>query len=111
MVCSPSPNLRKEFEQRYRSLHGAAPPRLATLAYDATALAAVLAQTGLQGAGRPAFDAASITNPNGFAGVDGIFRFRQNGLVERGLAILEFRNGQAVVIDEAPRTFEAATAY
>jgi ABC-type branched-subunit amino acid transport system substrate-binding protein len=109
--AAPSPNLRRDFEQRYLSLHGSAPPRLATLAYDATALAAVLAQTGLQSSGTPAFDSTSITNPNGFAGIDGIFRFRQNGLVERGLAVLEFRNGQAVVIDEAPQSFEAAEGF
>ena len=35
--------------------------------------------------GSPDFDSASITNPNGFAGIDGIFRFRPDGLVERGL--------------------------
>lgn len=109
--AAPSPNLRRDFEQRYRKLHGAEPPRLTTLAYDATALAAILAQSGLQLTGRPAFDVASITNPNGFAGIDGIFRFRQNGLVERGLAVLEFRNGQAVLIDEAPRTFEASPGF
>lgn len=104
--AAPSPNLRRDFERRYQDLYSAAPPRLATLAYDATALAAVLAQTGLQSTGTPAFDAGSITNPNGFAGIDGIFRFGRNGLVERGLAILEFRSGRMVVIDEAPKTFE-----
>lgn len=104
--AAPSPNLRRDFERRYRELHGAAPPRLSTLAYDATALAAVLAQSGLQTSGRPAFDSASITNANGFAGIDGIFRFRANGMVERGLAILEFRRGQMVVIDEAPQSFQ-----
>lgn len=109
--AAPSPNLRRNFEERYRSLHSEAPPRLATLAYDATALAAVLAQTGLQSTGAPAFDTASITNPNGFAGVDGIFRFHPNGLVERGLAILEFRNGQIRVIDDAPKTFEGTDSY
>lgn len=106
--AAPSPNLRRDFERRYQELYSAAPPRLATLAYDATALAAVLAQTGLQSTGTPAFDTQSITNPNGFSGIDGIFRFRSNGLVERGLAILEFRGGRMVVIDEAPRTFEEA---
>lgn len=109
--AAPSPNLRRDFEKRYHDLHNESPPRLATLAYDATALAAILAQTGLQSSGAPAFDSASITNPNGFAGVDGIFRFHPNGLVERGLAILEFRNGQIRVVDEAPKTFEGQGGY
>ncbi len=104
--AAPSPVLRQEFEQLYSELYGTVPPRLATLAYDATALAAVLARSGIQTAGAPAFDAASISNPNGFAGLDGIFRFRPDGLAERGLAILTFKRGQIAVLEEAPTTFQ-----
>ena len=46
-------------------------------------------------------------NPNGFAGIDGIFRFRPNGVAERGLAVLEFRNGRISIAEEAPKTFQA----
>lgn len=104
--AAPAPELRRGFEQRYAESYGQPAPRLATLAYDATALAAVLARNGYYNAGRPAFDRAALTNPNGFAGIDGIFRFRPDGLVERGLAVMEFRNGQIVEIDPAPKTFE-----
>jgi len=104
--AAPSPNLRKTFEQKYTSTYARTPPRLATLAYDATALSAILAQRGLQNGGRPQFDRRSLTNPNGFFGIDGIFRFRPDGTVERGLAILEFRNGRIIIKDEAPKTFE-----
>lgn len=105
--AAPSPSLRKGFERRYFEIYGETAPRLATLSYDATALAAVLARNGLQNGGtRPAFDASSIQNSNGFAGIDGIFRFREDGLVERGLAILEYRNGQIRIVDDAPRTFQ-----
>lgn len=104
--AAPSPNLRAGFERRYKNLYAKAPPRLSTLAYDATALAAILAQKGLQIQGYPAFDKASLINPNGFSGIDGIFRFQSNGLVERGLAILEFRSGRIRIVDEAPRTFQ-----
>jgi branched-chain amino acid transport system substrate-binding protein len=107
--AAPSPRLRQDFERRFNSTYHYAPPRLATLAYDATALASVLAQRGLQAGGRPAFDRDAITNPNGFAGIDGIFRFRANGTAERGLAILEFSNGQIRIVDDAPRTFQQAT--
>ncbi len=108
--AAPSPNLRAGFERRYKNLYAKAPPRLSTLAYDATALAAILAQKGLREQSQPAFDRASLTNPNGFAGIDGIFRFQSNGLVERGLAILEFRSGRIKIIDEAPRTFQTRRA-
>ncbi len=105
--AAPSPNLRKGFERRYFETYGESAPRLTTLAYDATALAAVLARNGLQNGGaRPSFDSAAIQNANGFAGIDGIFRFRDGGLVERGLAVLEFRNGQTRILDDAPKTFQ-----
>ncbi|MAE51288.1 MAG: penicillin-binding protein activator [Micavibrio sp.] len=105
--AAPSPSLRKGFERRYFEIYAISPPRLTSLAYDATALAAILARNGLKTTGRPSFDSVSIENPNGFAGIDGIFRFREGGLVERGLAVLEFRNGTMRVIDEAPRSFQA----
>lgn len=106
--AAPDPKARVTFDSKYRDAYGMTPPRLASLGYDATALAAVLARTGIQKTGMPSFDRAAITNPNGFAGIDGIFRFRPDGLAERGLAILELRHGQAVVIDPAPRTFQGA---
>ena len=106
--AAPSPNLRRDFEQKYIATFGRKPPRLATLAYDATALSAILAQRGLQNEGRPYFDKNSLMNPNGFFGIDGIFRFRRDGTAERGLAVLEFNRGRIKVIDEAPTTFERA---
>lgn len=104
--AAPAPQARTKFERRYRNLYGAKPPRIASLAYDATALSAILARMGLEKNNRPAYDHRSLTNPNGFAGVDGIFRFRPDGISERGLAVLEYRNGKIVTIDPAPQTFQ-----
>ncbi|MBI1301266.1 MAG: ABC transporter substrate-binding protein [Alphaproteobacteria bacterium] len=104
--AAPDPAARQKFERSYRNIYGKNPPRIASLGYDAAALAAILARKGLKEEGRPAFDHASITNPNGFAGVDGIFRFRQDGISERGLAILEYRRGAVRVIEKAPKTFQ-----
>jgi branched-chain amino acid transport system substrate-binding protein len=102
--AAPPPAARADFEKRFRDLYRRAPPRLATLAYDATALAAVLAH-GEKG---PDFSAAALTNPSGFAGVDGIFRFLPDGLVQRGLAVLEVhKDGPSTVIDPAPETFQS----
>ena len=53
-------------------------------AYDAVALIAALVKT--QGTQR--FSPAVLTNPSGFTGIDGLFRFRQDGTNERGLAVL-----------------------
>ena len=105
--AAPSPNARQAFERRFLQSYGTTPPRLATLAYDSTALAAVLARRGLSGPGNaPGFDRASLLNANGFTGIDGIFRFRPDGTAERGLAILEIRRGGAAVIENAPNTFQ-----
>jgi len=97
------PEARRPFEERFRSLFGRDPHRLATLAYDAVALAAVLARTGQDDT---PYDPADLLNPNGFAGMDGIFRLLPNGQTQRGLAILEITRNGVVVVDPAPETFE-----
>jgi len=94
------------FAKRYQAAFGAAPFRAATLAYDATSLAAGLAARF----GDQRFAAQTLTNPNGFIGVDGAFRFLQNGLNQRGLAVYEIRNGQAVIVDPAPKSFAKTPA-
>jgi hypothetical protein len=92
------------FAQRYQQRFGGAPTRTATLSYTALTLAAALVRT--QGAQR--FSETVLTNPSGFDGVDGLFRFRQDGTIERGLAVLEVRNGTAVAVAAAPREFPRA---
>ncbi len=69
--ASSPPEARQEFERRFNATYGHNPPRLASLGFDAAALAAVLA--GGQ-AGEP-FSQQAILNPSGFTGVDGLFRF------------------------------------
>lgn len=104
--AAPSPTNRQDFEKRYLGAFGKPAPRLASLAYDATALSVILAQKGQQQPGQATFTRQDISNPNGFAGIDGIFRFRRNGIAERGLAILEFEDGHIKVRDPAPTTFQ-----
>ena len=97
--AASSPRLRSRFEHRYFQTYNQQPPRLASLAYDATALAVVLAKTG-QG-----FSRSSLTNPNGFSGIDGIFRFGSDGIADRGLAILQISTGSSVIVQDAPTRF------
>jgi len=92
------------FSRRYQTAFGAAPSRTATLAYDATSLAAGLASRF----GNERFADQTLTNANGFIGVDGAFRFLQNGLNQRGLAVYEIKGGQAVIVDPAPKSFARA---
>ena len=103
--AGPSPLARARFEQQFMNTYGQKPIRLATLAYDATSLTAILARNGFINGNAPDFSYAALTDPNGFAGTDGIFRFNRNGLVERGLAVLEIRNNNIVEIAPAPKQF------
>ena len=103
--AAPSPDLRRHFESRYTDTYGQKPLRLASLAYDATALAAVLAKRS--GDPRHAFDRGAIANSNGFVGVDGVFRFLPGGVAERGLAILTFHGSTVTLQDPPPQTFQA----
>jgi branched-chain amino acid transport system substrate-binding protein len=100
-AASP-PDARHEFAQRYRATYGGEPPRLASLGYDAAALAAALAS----GKSGPPFSRQAILNPNGFSGVDGLFRFMPDGLVQRGLAVLEVEPQGNIVASPAPQTFQ-----
>jgi branched-chain amino acid transport system substrate-binding protein len=106
--AAPPQESWQRFEERYRQLYGDGPARLATLAYDATALAAALARAaGPEAAAAGAlYDRAALTQTDGFAGIDGIFRFRQDGIVERGLAVMELQYGNIVTRDPAPARFE-----
>ncbi len=101
--AAPSPTARIDFENAYKETYGHAPPRLATLAYDATALSTVLAQAE-KGAD---FSATAITVPSGFWGRDGIFRFLPDGLTERGLAVMKVGRHGPEVISRAPESFQA----
>jgi len=107
--AAPSPVMRQKFEHNYSAVYGTAPIRLASLAYDATALAAVLGKTGqidqYTGQYQPAFTGVSLKNKNGFSGIDGIFRFTQRNLVQRGLSVLEFQQNQIIEVDPAPDRF------
>ena len=100
-AASP-PETRQFFLSRYQSAYGHQPPRLASLAFDAAALAAVLAKSP----DPDPFSQSAILNPNGFTGVDGLFRFTQQGLVQRGLAVLEVQPGNDVVVSPAPKNFQ-----
>jgi len=92
------------FAQRYKARFNAEPLRLASLSYDAASLVAALART--QGAQR--FSPSVLTNPSGFNGVDGVFRFRPEGPNERGLAVMQVSGGMATVVAPAAQRFPGA---
>jgi len=65
----------------------------------------VIALAKTQGAQR--FSPEVLTNSAGFAGVDGIFRFRSDGTNERGLAVMRVTSAGGEIISPAPKAFPA----
>jgi hypothetical protein len=103
LYAAPDPAGFRSFAGRYRAKFGAEPVRTATLAYDAVALVAALART--QGGQR--FSPEVLTNPSGFAGIDGLFRFRADGTNERGLAVMRVESGGSRPVAGSPKSFGA----
>ncbi len=91
----------RSFAERYRNRYKQDPVRTATLAYDAAALIAALARPP-QSLG---FSSQVLTNPSGFTGIDGLFRFRGDGTNERGLAVFRITGTGSQTVAPAPHSF------
>ena len=88
-AASP-PEQRREFESRFQATYGHPPPRLASLAFDAAALAAVLAKRRA----RPVL-ARGDPEPERLYRRRRVVPLHRSGLVQRGLAVLEVRAARA----------------
>ena len=97
--AAPPPGKRAEFIAQYEQIYGQSPARIATLAYDATAIAAVFARGGGK------FDLSEILSPRGFTGRDGLFRFLAEGITQRGLTVQQVKRARNQVIDPPPSGF------
>lgn len=97
--AAPDPKGWADFATRFANTHGHSPPRIAALAYDAMTVGVALSN-GPDGA---RFNPTTLTRATGFEGIDGPFRLRADGTMERPLAILEVQPTGARVIDAAPR--------
>jgi branched-chain amino acid transport system substrate-binding protein len=102
---APDPTGFKAFAERYRSRYRQDPPRVATQAYDAVTLIAALVRS-LGPSARITNEV--LTNPSGFAGLDGVFRFRADGTSQRGLAVLKVTPAGGQPVAPALRTFTAS---
>jgi ABC-type branched-subunit amino acid transport system substrate-binding protein len=100
--AAPDPAGFRGFAQRYRGRYGQDPVRTATLSYDSVALVAALSKSQ----GPMAFSEQMLTNASGFAGIDGVFRFRPDGTNERGLAVMRVTPQGGQVISPAPHSFQ-----
>lgn len=101
--AAPPGETREKFDARFQALYGRKPARLSWLAYDVTALAAVLAGDGDE----PQYDEIALTNEQGFAGVEGIFRISPTGVADRSFEIREITGRGVRAIRPAPARFNA----
>lgn len=90
------------FANKYAYVYGERPQALFSLAYDAVALASALSQSSEQNL------TPIITNPDGYVGINGMFRLFENGFNQHSMDIVEVRKGGDTVIDEAPKKFSPA---
>ena len=101
--AAPDPAARALFEQAYTAKYNTPPPPLSDLAFDAAAIARVLAGRG--------YSIGVLAQPNGFAGVDGWLALQPDGEVRRGLAVFQIqRGGGAQMLAPAPESPSAPGA-
>jgi len=105
--AAPPPDARNAFQGRYERVYGSKPHRIASLSYDAMSLAIALSS----GAPGQRYTEAELTAEDGFAGIDGVFRFLPDGLNERGLAVMEVRPGGFVVVSPAPQSLTGGPVF
>jgi ABC-type branched-subunit amino acid transport system substrate-binding protein len=103
LFAAPDPAGFRAFSARYRTKYGGEPVRTATLAYDAVALVAALAKAPGQ-----KFAPDVLASASGFAGIDGLFRFRADGTNERGLAVMRVASGGSQAVAGSPKSFGAS---
>jgi len=87
---------------RYRARYGKVPYRLGSLGYDAVLLTVRASRNW--GSGKP-FPQRVLTESDGFAGVDGIFRFGHDGVAERALEVREVTAAGTSVVSPAATVF------
>lgn len=100
---APDPALYETFATRYSAAYGTSPSPIAGLAYDGIAAVGALLRDARAAGDRDPFSVANLTDPEGFAGVTGVFRLRPDGLIDRALAVMEVTDQGFVVRDPAPR--------
>ena len=96
-------NLYRQYAQNYRARFNAAPYRLSSLGYDAVLLVVRISRDWRVGS---AFPQSRLRDADGFAGIDGAFRFGRDGVAERALEVQEVRGGTTVTVSPAPTRFE-----
>ncbi len=100
--ASVSDGLYNQLAVKYRARFSKSPYRLASLGYDSVLLVATVAGNWRPGS---AFPVARLSDPGGFSGIDGAFRFGRDGVGERALEVQQAGPGGYTVVAAAPKGF------
>ncbi|MEO6248393.1 MAG: penicillin-binding protein activator [Sphingomicrobium sp.] len=87
---------------RYKARYGKAPYRIASLGYDAVLLAV---RSSRDWPISERFPVAALRDRDGFAGVDGIFRFDRRGVAIRALEVRQVTATGTMVISPSAKVF------
>lgn len=93
----------RQFAESYKNRFGTQPYRIATLGYDAVLLTLRVAREWKPG---NLFPTGRLGDTGGFLGLDGPFRFGENGVVQRSFEVVEVRAGGVTVVSPAPAKFQ-----
>jgi len=99
---APDPARFEQFASLYAARHGARPPFIAVLGYDAVQVAGQLLAEARRSGSRTPFGRAELTRFEGFQGALGPLRFEHSGTSIRALAILQAGPEGFEVLDPAP---------
>ncbi len=94
-LAAPLTQRREDFLRRYKETYRKDAPRLASLGYDAAALAIAAIREAGDGP-----IASVLTTPDGFEGYEGLFRLLPDGANARQLPILQFQRGGPRLVDD-----------
>lgn len=89
---------QNKFAEKYHELFGEKPSGLSIFAYDALALASVVARHGGN-----VYE--QILRPEGYTGMSGAFRIFADGTNEHGMDIVKVSSGGKYVVEYAPSQF------
>ena len=89
----------KNFVTEYKDNFATKPHRISSLAYDLIGLISTLQKNNKD------ISISNITNKNGFIGSNGLFRFNEDGNIERSLSIFEIKDQKLKEIKKADLNF------
>ncbi len=97
-----SDTLYRQYAAKYRARFGSGPYRLSSIGYDSVLLTVRIARDWRPGT---PFPVGRLRDGDGYAGIDGAFRFGRDSVAERALEVKEIRGGTTTVVSPAPAGF------